>query len=79
MSVDRDSYTRPVYVRLMDEGTNVFRPTTGIPLGGDLYRLMPTPSYELDDEDWQFPPGTIVRCIYEIRDGEEILVADESL
>jgi len=72
-----DSSTNTIYVHLLDEGTMVVRPTQGELLDGDIYRLLPTPDYDPDEEHWQFPPGTVVRCIREKRDGDEILVAHE--
>lgn len=77
MSAETDSNTRAVYVELLDEGTTVLRPTQGEILGGDHYRLLPTPDYDPDDEHWEFLPGSIVRCNKEVRDGEELLVARE--
>ena len=77
MSAAMDSSTSTIYVHLLDEGTTVVRPTQGAPLGGDVYRILPTPDYEPDDEHWQFPPGSIVRCVRETRDGDEVLVAHE--
>jgi hypothetical protein len=48
-----------VYVALHDEGTAVWRPVMAEPLGSSLFRLVgPVP----EDEVWEFPPGTIVRC-----------------
>lgn len=54
--------TTTVYVRLLDEGTDVFRPTQAVrtPQGG--YRLLPTPNYDPEDERWEFLPGQMVRC-----------------
>lgn len=77
MSAAMDSSTSTIYVHLLDEGTTVVRPTQGAPLGDDVYRILPTPDYDPDDEHWQFPPGSIVRCVVEKRDGDEILVAQE--
>jgi hypothetical protein len=77
MSAETDSSTRTIYVELLDEGTTVVRPTQGEALAGDVYRLLPTPDYDPDDEHWEFPPGSVVRCVKEIRDGEEVLVAHE--
>jgi len=50
-----------VYVRLLSEGTEVSRPTHAIPLGDDLFRLLPTEDYDHADEEWEFTPGSIVR------------------
>jgi len=38
-----DSNTNVIYIPLLDEGTNVVRPTQGTPLGGGLYRVVATP------------------------------------
>ncbi len=77
MSAAMDSNTRTIYIPLLDEGTPVVRPTQGISLGGDLYRVLATPNYDPDDEHWEFPPGSVVRGVIEKRDGEEIVVARE--
>jgi hypothetical protein len=72
-----DSNTNVIYIPLLDEGTEVVRPTLGVPVGGNLYRVLATPTYNPDDEHWKFPPGSIVRCFPEMRDGDEVLVAQE--
>jgi hypothetical protein len=48
-----------IYVYLLDEGVNVWRPVAAQPLGADLYRLEGSVPA---DESWQFQPGTVVRC-----------------
>jgi hypothetical protein len=72
-----DSNTNTIYVSLLDEGTPVVRPTQAVWLQGDLYRLLATPNYNPDDEHWEFPPGSVVRGVVEVRDGEKILVAHD--
>jgi len=79
MSAAMDSNTSTIYVHLLDEGTTVVRPTQGAPLGADVYQVQATPDYDPDDEHWQFPPGSIVRCVMERRDGEDVLVAHEAV
>lgn len=72
MSADQDSTTtKPIaiYVALLDEGTDVCRTTLAEPVGSGLYRLLPTADYDPEDEIWEFPPGSIVRC--EERQGRE--------
>jgi hypothetical protein len=64
-----------IYIPLIDEGTDVVRPTLGLLQGADTYRVLATPAYDPGDEHWKFPPGSIVRCKRELRDGSEILVA----
>src|SRR5712692_2424623 len=75
MSAAMDTNTSTIYIPLLDEGTPVIRPTRAQSLGGDVYRVLATPDYDPEDERWQFPPGSVVRCIVEKRDGREILVA----
>ncbi|GIX00652.1 MAG: hypothetical protein KatS3mg111_3984 [Pirellulaceae bacterium] len=77
MSAAMASNTSTIYVNLLDEGVVVLRPTQGLQLGEDEYEVLPPTDYDPDDEVWEFPPGSIVRCIREKRDGEIILVARE--
>jgi hypothetical protein len=77
MSAGMASNTKTIYVELLDEGTKVARPTQGEVLGGNLFRLLPTRDYDAEDEHWEFPPGSVVRCAKEMRNGEEILIARE--
>ena len=65
-----------IYVYLLDEGTDVWRPTQAQPVGLHLYRVsgvVPT------DERWQFQPGEIVRCERRILSGKDQLVAIEKI
>jgi hypothetical protein len=65
----------PLYVPLLNEGTDVLRPTTGVFVGPDVVRVEAPDDYDPETEDWEFPPGTEVRCIAEFRNGRQILVA----
>jgi hypothetical protein len=49
-----------VYVRLLDEGTEVSRPTEALEIGNGLFRIEATPDYDPGVETWEFVPGTIV-------------------
>ena len=64
-----------VFVPLLNEGTNVLRPTTGVFVGPDVVRIETPIDYDPDTEEWEFPPGTEVRCVAEFRNGGQILVA----
>jgi hypothetical protein len=64
-----------IYVHLLDEGTEVLRPVQGKILDGGKYEIIATPDYDPEYETWQFPPGSIVSCRAEIRQGKEYLVA----
>ena len=67
------SATEVVYVRLVGEGTNVYRPVPASPAGKDSARLI-TPD-DPDDEDWEFKPGTLVRLESTYLDGQVVRVA----
>jgi hypothetical protein len=64
-----------IYIPLLNEGTPVVRPTQGVKVGRSAYRVLPTQEYDPNDEEWEFPPGSVVECEREIRCGQEILVA----
>ena len=64
-----------IYVPLLDEGTDVFRPATGVFVGPDTVRIDTPDGYDPDDEAWEFPPGSEVVCVAELRGGSQILVA----
>jgi hypothetical protein len=64
-----------ILVQLMNEGTTVFRPTTAEKVGQGLFKLLPTPGYDPNNEEWEFLPGSIVLGQIQVRDNEEILVA----
>lgn len=64
-----------IYVPLLNEGTDVLRPTTGIVLEPNIVRVGATRDYDPKNEAWEFVPGSKVRCVKEVRGGREILVA----
>ncbi len=70
------SDSRTIYIRLLDEGTDVWRSTQGRPLGGDRYEVLATAGYDPDDETWQFPPGSLVICHEHDRSGQWLLTAE---
>ena len=69
--------TAKVFVELLEEGTPTLRGTQAIPLGNDLYKLLPTDRYNPESETWQFLPGSIVRAKEKINFGKNILLAYE--
>ena len=64
-----------VYVRLMGEGTLVFRPTRAIPIGPGTVRLVAPSSHDSEDEDWEYKPGSVVRIERRKLEGAEADVA----
>ena len=74
MSEEKDSNIK-IHIPLLNEGTPVLRPTTGIRLRENTYKVLAVENYDPGDEEWQFPPGSIVECRNELRNGEDVLVA----
>lgn len=58
MSAATDMFTDTVYVRLLDEGTDVWRPVSARELGNGVYELSAEPAPEF--EHWEFGPGRVV-------------------
>ena len=77
MSVETGSSTSAVevFIPLLNEGTDVLRPTQGLVLRPDEVQVLTTPDYDPTIEEWEFPPGTRVQCHREVRGGRELLVA----
>lgn len=48
-----------IYLRLLNEGTDVWRLAEAAHIEGDLYRIE---GQIPDHEEWEFAPGTIVSC-----------------
>ena len=51
-----------IYVQLLEEGTPTARPTEALALGDGVYKILQPDDYDPDDEMWEFPPGSLVRC-----------------
>ena len=81
MSAEMASSTNTVelYVRLLNEGTDVLRPTSGLLLGPDAVQVLATPDYDPTVEQWEFPPGSKVKCVSEVRGGRKLLVARQRI
>lgn len=54
--------TKEVSVRLLNEALPTTRRTAAIELGDNWFKLLPTNDYDPEDEEWEFLPGSIVRC-----------------
>lgn len=69
-----------IYMPLLNEGTEVFRPVLSRLVKDDIYEIIGLEN-EANinnlDEDWMFPINSLVRCRYRISNGEKILVAYE--
>ena len=67
--------TVKISVRLLDEGTSVFRPTLALDLRDGLFRILPTSDYDPENETWEFVPGSIVRAEMRASGSGEFLIA----
>ena len=52
-----------LHVRLLNEGTEIYRPTRGLKMGGGLFTLVASPGYNSGGEAWEFLPGAVVRVV----------------
>ena len=66
-----------IYVALLDEGTDVWRPVQALPVGDDKFVLIRPYDYDDEDETWEFLPGAIVRGETSVRGGESLMYAVE--
>jgi hypothetical protein len=49
-----------IYVALLDEGTDVWRPAPAWKINPSTYIVLRPDDYDPDDEKWEFPPGSTV-------------------
>lgn len=78
MSEETDSSIsggRVVFVRLLGEGTTVYRPVDAVSVAPSLFRLESRADYDPEDEEWEYPPGSVVVCERRELQGAHVLVA----
>ena len=68
--------TAQIYVSLLNEGTDVWRPVMAEHIREDVYRIVGEPP-DSEGEEWEFAPGDIVRCRKQKLSGGDCLVAYE--
>jgi hypothetical protein len=68
----KPAQTTMVYVSLLDEGVDVWRPVSAEHIRDDVYRISGVVPAE---EAWQFKPDEIVRARYQKLSGGTVLVA----
>ncbi len=67
-----------IYITLLNEGTSVVRPTLGNRIKDNIFEVLPTENYDPNDEEWEFPPGSLVKCEEEeVASGKRLLIAVE--
>ena len=81
MSEEMVLSTNPIvlYVPLLNEGTDVLRPTTGVVLWPNMVQVLATSDYDPAIEEWEFPPGSKVKCVSEIKGDRTLLVARQRI
>ena len=63
MSAHQDTDTdRVIYVRLLEEGTDVWRPVPATALPDGTFKLSVPAGYDPEAEVWEFPPNARVKC-----------------
>lgn len=72
--MDRLKKMKTIYVQLLNEGSEVYRPVLSKKINDFLYELLDN-NYDPEDEEWEFLPGTIVVVEEKILSGEKELVA----
>ncbi|MCP5362258.1 MAG: hypothetical protein H6908_06480 [Hyphomicrobiales bacterium] len=51
-----------------------FQPTSARGLGNGLYEVLPTPQYDPKEQQWEFPPGSIVHLEKKVLPGGTFVV-----
>ena len=75
VAMSSNTETTRVYVRLLGEGTIVFRPAPAVLLGPSTVKLLAPSDYDPEDEDWEFKPGAIVQIEQRTLEGEVAYIA----
>lgn len=61
-SVEMTSTIDIIYVRLLDEGTDVWRPVKAMKVREGIYRIVGSDGRLYTDEHWEFLPDCLVEC-----------------
>jgi len=64
-----------IYVQLLNEGTEVYRPVPAIEIRNNIYKLEGREIYDPEDEEWEFKPGTLVKTERKCFEREMVLIA----
>lgn len=66
-----------IYVKLLGEGTVVYRPVPAVKLNNNVFKLKGNDIYDCDSEEWEFSPEDIVKVEKKKLSGELVFVAIE--
>jgi len=61
LEMDDSPALKQIFVRLLDEGVDVWRPIKAERVSSDIYRILDQP-YDRATEAWEFSPGDEVGC-----------------
>jgi len=64
-----------IYVRLLNEGVDVYRPVSAIQIDKNLYKIPEDTLYDAEDETWEFLPGSSILVSEKQIGNETVLVA----
>lgn len=53
---------KTIYIQLLNEGLITARPAYGQYIEANVFRVLQPEDYDPEDEEWEFVPGSIVRC-----------------
>ncbi len=62
MSEEKDLNIKEIYVALLGEGLEVWKPVKAIRIEKNIYQILDDTEYDEADEKWEFPPGSKVLC-----------------
>lgn len=68
------SHSEEIYVALIDEGVDVWKPVRAEHVQGNVYRILDQ-AYDREIETWQFEPGEVVECEWTILNEGRVLAA----
>lgn len=66
-----------IYIKLLGEGTVVYRPVPAVKLNNNVFKLKGNDIYDSDNEEWEFSPEDIVKVEKKKLSGELVFVAIE--
>ena len=66
---------KDIYIKLLDEGTIVYRPVPAIETGKNIYLIKGYELHDPEDENWEFLPGTEVAVIEKKINENIVLIA----
>ena len=74
----KDKNIETIYVNLLNEGVNVWRPVRAKKLKKNIYQILNDNEYDEEDEKWEFWPGAKVLCEKrKVHDGIIIIAVKE--